>query len=262
MIQGCENRRSNHWCRRAPRVSYRIGDVAAALAEAGTLAVFGFGAEGAAQADPRCLQVALERFDAPGTAGTVAGRRRPSAAAATATCAGRAAAAGCLPRSNWTKARTAARRRTARLAYAALRRVRGPQRRTTRAADLELPGCHQPRRAATPSATSSSAMAARCGMGDFFAEGFPAATAIGHHGAGAPPAGLSAGLRPARPAGGESAPGQRVALPAPVRPHSAQLRPRHGPARRRMRWPSPVPPRWSATPRRTRMTWTPSWRKP
>ena len=56
---------SSQLCR-APRVSYRMGDVDAALNEAGTLALFGFGTGSAMSDDPRFLQVALESFDASG----------------------------------------------------------------------------------------------------------------------------------------------------------------------------------------------------
>lgn len=65
MVQACEIPQSTLVFRRAPRVSYRLGDAAAALTEAGTLAVFGYGAGGAIVDDPRALQVALECFDAP-----------------------------------------------------------------------------------------------------------------------------------------------------------------------------------------------------
>ena len=65
MVQGCENPQLDPHFRRAPRVSYRVGEAASALHEPGTLAVLGFGAGGATVADPRMLQVALESFDAP-----------------------------------------------------------------------------------------------------------------------------------------------------------------------------------------------------
>jgi len=65
MIQGCENPQINPQLRRAPRVSYRMADPSTALQEAGTLALFGFGTGSAASDDPRFLQVALESFDTP-----------------------------------------------------------------------------------------------------------------------------------------------------------------------------------------------------
>ena len=65
MIQGCENPQLDPLLRRAPRVSYRTAEATAALKEPGTLALFGFGTGSAAVDDPRYLQVALECFDAP-----------------------------------------------------------------------------------------------------------------------------------------------------------------------------------------------------
>lgn len=50
---------------RAPRVTYRSNEAAAALANPKTLAVFSFGAGSAAQTDPRWLRIDLEPFDAP-----------------------------------------------------------------------------------------------------------------------------------------------------------------------------------------------------
>jgi chorismate lyase/3-hydroxybenzoate synthase len=65
MMQGCENPQIDPQPRRAPRVSYRMAEVAATLAEPGTLALFGFGGATPAADDPRYLQVALDSFDAP-----------------------------------------------------------------------------------------------------------------------------------------------------------------------------------------------------
>jgi chorismate lyase / 3-hydroxybenzoate synthase len=65
MIQGCENPQIDPLPRRAPRVSYRFAEVAGTLNEPGTLALFGFAADVPASTDPRYLQVALESFDAP-----------------------------------------------------------------------------------------------------------------------------------------------------------------------------------------------------
>lgn len=64
MIQGCENPQIDPLPRRALRVSYRLADAASALQEPGTLALLGFGAGSVPTDDPRCLQVALEGFDA------------------------------------------------------------------------------------------------------------------------------------------------------------------------------------------------------
>lgn len=65
MIQGCENPQIDPMVRRAPRVSYRMTEPATTLDEPGTLALFGFAPGRSASDDPRYLQVALEGFDAP-----------------------------------------------------------------------------------------------------------------------------------------------------------------------------------------------------
>ena len=62
MIQGCETPQVETR-RRAPRVSYRAENLASVLAEPGTLAVFGFSGAAPASDDPRYLQVALDGFD-------------------------------------------------------------------------------------------------------------------------------------------------------------------------------------------------------
>lgn len=65
MVQGCEDLQAEPGLPRAPRVSYRMTEAAAALTEPGTLAAFGFGAGATPVDDPRWLRVALEPFDAP-----------------------------------------------------------------------------------------------------------------------------------------------------------------------------------------------------
>lgn len=65
MVQGCEKAPARASGTRAPRVSYRSMDAGTALAEPGTLAVFGFGAAPGPMDDPRWLSLALEPFDAP-----------------------------------------------------------------------------------------------------------------------------------------------------------------------------------------------------
>jgi chorismate lyase/3-hydroxybenzoate synthase len=65
MMQGCENVLVEALPRRAPRVAYRSGELACVLAEHGTLAVFGFGSGVPSSEDPRWLRVALESFDGP-----------------------------------------------------------------------------------------------------------------------------------------------------------------------------------------------------
>ena len=64
MVEGRENSRVEHDPVRAPRVAYRMDDAPALLAEPGTLAVFGFGSHAAFSKDPRWLRVPLETFDA------------------------------------------------------------------------------------------------------------------------------------------------------------------------------------------------------
>jgi chorismate lyase/3-hydroxybenzoate synthase len=65
MMQGRENPMIDPLSRRAPRVSFRTTEAAAALDEYGTLALFGFGAGSPVIDDPRYLRVALEALDAP-----------------------------------------------------------------------------------------------------------------------------------------------------------------------------------------------------
>jgi chorismate lyase/3-hydroxybenzoate synthase len=65
MIEGCESRWAGTGPMRAPRICYRMSDAATLLAEPGTLAVFGFGGHGAGVDDPRWLRVPLEPFDTP-----------------------------------------------------------------------------------------------------------------------------------------------------------------------------------------------------
>jgi chorismate lyase/3-hydroxybenzoate synthase len=65
MAQASENLQVQTGLMRSPRVTYRMADPDAALAEPGTLAAFGFGAGSPDSDDPRWLHVALECFDAP-----------------------------------------------------------------------------------------------------------------------------------------------------------------------------------------------------
>ncbi|MBA2080043.1 MAG: pteridine-dependent deoxygenase [Rhodanobacter sp. 68-29] len=65
MTEGCESRWVEPGPARAPRISYRLNDAAALLAEPGTLAVFGFGHAASDPDDPRWLRVPLEALDAP-----------------------------------------------------------------------------------------------------------------------------------------------------------------------------------------------------
>lgn len=65
MVQGSENPQIDSLVRRAPRVSYRMASAASVLAEPGMLAVFGFGDDAPRHDDPRYLQVPLDAIDSP-----------------------------------------------------------------------------------------------------------------------------------------------------------------------------------------------------
>ncbi|NUR22041.1 MAG: pteridine-dependent deoxygenase [Frateuria sp.] len=183
MAEACENTLARSMPqRRAPRVSYRNGEVSLALAQSGTLAVFGFGAGAQAMEDPRCLQVGLECFDetpplelwqvdAPVSHGRDVGVRW-------ARGGGWLFAAIELDERDHGGPRD-----TARQAYEQLRRVVGEQaeRHVLRIWNY-LGAINQGEGDAERYKLFCDGRAA--GMGDFFAaDGFPAATAIGHHGA-------------------------------------------------------------------------------
>ena len=118
---------------------------------------------------------------------------------------------------------------TANAAYAALREFVGGAARAARSAHLELPRRHQ-RGQRRRGALQAFLRWPRTRHGRLFRRRFSGRDRHRSPWRGQASAGVSAGLRRARPAGGESAPGQRVALPAPVRPHPAQLCPGHGAA--------------------------------
>ncbi|MFC4526132.1 pteridine-dependent deoxygenase [Dyella halodurans] len=179
MVQGCENAVARPTLRRAPRVSYRNADPEAVLHEPGTLAVFGFGAGATRSADPRWLGVDLECFDAPapleiwqvngpvthGRAGELRwsagdgwlfaaielderahdGTRGASAAAYAALCAFLATRGERHVQRIWNY-------------LGAINLGEGDNERYKQFCDGRVEG-----------------------MGGFFADGFPAATAIGHH---------------------------------------------------------------------------------
>lgn len=181
MLEGCENTLTEPLPRRAPRVAYHSGEVSQALAESGTLAVLGFGAGAQAVDDPRCLQVALECFDAPaplelwqvdapvrhGQEGAVRWSRGGGWLFAAIEVDERAYGG---PRD------------TARHAYQQLRRVVGAhaEHHVLRIWNY-LAAINHGEGDAERYKQFCDGRAA--GMGDFFADGFPAATAIGHHGA-------------------------------------------------------------------------------
>lgn len=180
MIQGCENPQIDPLTRRAPRVSYRIADIAATLAEPGTLALFGFAKAAAAGDDPRYLQVALESFDAPAPL-------ELWQVDAPVSC-GSDGALRWSAGGGWLFAAIELDERehggpaaTAQRAYELLHRfvaTRG-ERHVLRVWNY-LGAINQGDGDAEHYKHFCDGRAA--GMGDFFAEGFPAATAIGHHG--------------------------------------------------------------------------------
>lgn len=65
MIHGCESPQIDPLARRAPQVSYRLAEPATILQQPGILAAFGFGAGAAQHDDPRWLRLALESLDTP-----------------------------------------------------------------------------------------------------------------------------------------------------------------------------------------------------
>lgn len=182
MAEACENTLDEPAPRRrAPRVTYRSGEAAQALVEGGTLAAFGFGAGAQAVEDPRCLRVALECFDAPATL-EVWQVDAPVEH-------GRDGAVRWSRGGGWLFAAIelderdhGGPRETARQAYEELRRVVGmhTEHHVLRIWNY-LGAINQGEDDAERYKLFCDGRAA--GMGDFFAEGFPAATAIGHHSA-------------------------------------------------------------------------------
>ena len=181
MIQGSENPQVEAQLRPAPQVSYRAADAATLLNEPGTLALFGFGPDAPDVVDPRYLKVALDAFeespslelwqvDAPvmhGTDGTLQWAAGGGWLFAAIELDEREHGGPCA---------------TAELAYATLHHfVAGRSARQVLRVWNYLGAINQGdgdderyKRFCEGRAT---------GMGNFFAEGFPAATAIGHRAA-------------------------------------------------------------------------------
>jgi chorismate lyase/3-hydroxybenzoate synthase len=180
MIQGCENPQIDPLLRRAPRISYRIADAAAALKEPGTLALFGFGAGSPGSGDPRYLRVALECFDAP--APLEIWQVDAPVTQGTDGALHWSAGGGWLFASiELDEIRHGGPSATAQLAYEQLHRfvaARGAQH-VLRVWNY-LGAINHGEGDAERYKHFCDGRAA--GMGDFFAEGFPAATAIGHRG--------------------------------------------------------------------------------
>jgi chorismate lyase/3-hydroxybenzoate synthase len=181
MVQVCEDPQARSGLPRAPRVSYRKADATAALAEPGTLAVIGFGTGAPVLDDPRWLRVDLESFDAPAPLelwqvdGEVAHGRDDDLRWATG--------------GGWLFAAIEADERAhggpagaARHVYARLREFVGnrAERQVLRIWNymgaINLGEGDQERYKRFCDGRAE-------GQGDGFADGYPAATAIGHHGA-------------------------------------------------------------------------------
>lgn len=179
MVQRCETVPAAAPAVRAPRVSYRHSDAARLLAEADTLAVFGFGAGHHRSDDPRWLQVDLEPFDAPAPLelwqvdGPVSHGRE---GALRWSCGGGWLFTSIVLEENEHGGidPTAERIYEQLTAFVAGRSERHVQRIWNYLADI------------TAGAGDTERYKGFCngrarGMGDSFSEGFPAATAIGHH---------------------------------------------------------------------------------
>ncbi|HUA78993.1 MAG TPA: pteridine-dependent deoxygenase [Dyella sp.] len=179
MVQVSENLQVQPALPRTPRVTYRLARLADALAEPGTLAVFGFGAGSPQDDDPRSLRVPLECFDAPAPLelwqvdGDIA--------------CGWHGAVRWSSGGGWVFAAVEMNEHehggmegAARQAYAELRRFMGTRRERSvlriwnYIGDINEGDGDAERYKQFCDGRAS-------GLGDFFADGFPAATAIGHH---------------------------------------------------------------------------------
>jgi len=180
MIQGRESRwvESDLW--RAPRISYRMDDASALLAETGTLAVFGFGTSVADVGDPRWLHVPLEAFDAPAPRELwqVDGQVRHGRADVLRWSAGGGWLFAALELDEREHGGPAG---AARFAYARLRDFIGERD------EQEVLRIWNYQGAINRGDGDAERYKLFCdgraeGCGDWFARGYPAATAIGHHG--------------------------------------------------------------------------------
>ncbi|GAB2571534.1 pteridine-dependent deoxygenase [Dyella jejuensis] len=180
MVQASETLQVQHDLPRTPRITYRMAEPSSLRTESGMLAALGFGAGTADCDDPRWLRVALECFDAPAPlevwqvdADVVYGRDEEV----------RWSAGG-----GWLFAALELDERdfggieqTARHAYTQLRRFMSKRggccvlRIWNYIADIN-------HGAGDAERYKKFCDGRAAGVGDFFANGFPAATAIGHHG--------------------------------------------------------------------------------
>ena len=179
MVQASENLQVQPGLPRTPRVTYRMADLKTALAEPGVLAVFGFGSGAPDHDDPRWLRVALECFDAPSplelwqVEGDV-------------TC-GRHDAVRWSAGGGWLFAAIELDERecggtegAAKRAYAELRRFMSTRsERSVLRIWNYIGAINHGEGDAERYKQFCDGRAA--GLDDFFAQGFPAATAIGHH---------------------------------------------------------------------------------
>lgn len=180
MVEGRESRRVESDLARAPRIAYRMDDASALLAETGTLAVFGFGASAPDIDDPRWLHVPLEAFDAPAPRELwqVNGPVQQGREGALRWSAG----------GGWLFAAVELDERehggpagAARVAYARLRHfIRGRAERQVLRIWNYQGAINQGDGDAERYRLFCDGRAEGCG--DWFAHGYPAATAIGHHG--------------------------------------------------------------------------------
>jgi len=177
MVQGCENARIA--LRRAPQVAYRHDAPEAVLREPGTLAVFGFGAGAAYSEDPRWLGVDLEGLDAPvpmeiwQVAGTV-DHGRENDVQWSAGDGWLFAAITLDERAHGGPRDTAHEAYDQLCRFLATRRERHVQRIWNYLSEINQGEGDTER-------YKQFCDGRAAGMGAFFAEGFPAATAIGHH---------------------------------------------------------------------------------
>ncbi len=179
MVQGFENVTCDPAARRAPQVSYRHAEPGVVLAEPGTLAVLGFGAGATNSADPRWLGVGLESFDAPASLeiwqveGAVthgrAGDLRWSAGGGWLF-----AVIELDERSHGGPHGTAAAAYAQLCQFLATRSERHVQRLWNYLGDINQGDGDSER-------YKQFCEGRAAGMNGFFADGFPAATAIGHH---------------------------------------------------------------------------------
>lgn len=180
MIEGCGNRPADAGSVRAPRIAYRTNAVARTLAEPGTLALFGFGGATADHDDPRWLRVPLASLDdsVPCEVWHVDAAVRHGRDGALRWSAGGGWLYAALELDEREHGGPAG---AARTAYAQLRDfVRGREEHHV----LRLWNYQGAINAGEGDAERYKLFCdGRAeGCGDWFADGYPAATAIGHHG--------------------------------------------------------------------------------